>query len=190
MSHSVYKPFVQSALLPNVHCNELLVWFTASDFWYTIIIGSSQKLLWNILRPSRLMEILLVLSTGPVPSCAQQGLEGVDVSVTNPRLGCGPILINLVPPAPGEGVESVSLSSCQGQYSLVYGEGWGYFSQVQKPALPVKIWASSLGGVYSERQGQQSVGPAQHDPLILSHMIPKPSEMTPATDINTDPNCS
>lgn len=77
------------------------------------------------------------------------------LSWANPRLGCGPKPINMGPPASDERVEPVSFSPChQGQYSLTCGEGWGYLSQVQRPALPVRIWASTLGGVYSERQGQ------------------------------------
>ena len=46
--HAVY-PFVQTALLANVHCNELLVWFKASGFWYTINTRPSLKLLSAIL---------------------------------------------------------------------------------------------------------------------------------------------
>lgn len=33
-------PFIQTALLANVHCHELAFWFKASGFWNTIITGS------------------------------------------------------------------------------------------------------------------------------------------------------
>lgn len=42
-------PFVQTALPANVPCRESLVWFRASDFWYTIVTGSSPDLLWDSL---------------------------------------------------------------------------------------------------------------------------------------------
>lgn len=38
------NPFVYTALLANVLCDELFVWLKASDFWYTINIGPSLKL--------------------------------------------------------------------------------------------------------------------------------------------------
>lgn len=43
--YSIYF-FVPSVFLANVHCNELLFWFKAFSFWYTINTKSSSKLLW------------------------------------------------------------------------------------------------------------------------------------------------
>lgn len=44
-SHGVSsnKPFVQSASLAIVHCNESLVWLKVSGFWYTVITEPSSK---------------------------------------------------------------------------------------------------------------------------------------------------
>ena len=46
--HAVYL-FAQIALLANYHCNESLVRFKTSGFWYSISIGLSPKLLLDIL---------------------------------------------------------------------------------------------------------------------------------------------
>ena len=65
-------PLVQLVLSANVHCNESLVWFKASGFWYPIITGSSLELLSDTPRLSQVMEILQVsfhwtsLSQAPV----------------------------------------------------------------------------------------------------------------------------
>lgn len=50
--------FAQTSLLESIHCNELLAWFKASDFWYTINTVPSQRLLLDILLLSRVMKIL------------------------------------------------------------------------------------------------------------------------------------
>lgn len=55
--HTVDR-FAQTSLLENVHCNELLAWFMASDFWYTINTVPPQRLLLDILLLSRVMKIL------------------------------------------------------------------------------------------------------------------------------------
>ena len=44
-----FCPFAQTALLTNVHCNELLVWFKASGFRYPNDTGSSLRLFSDIL---------------------------------------------------------------------------------------------------------------------------------------------
>jgi hypothetical protein len=37
-------PFVHTSLLANIHCNDLLVWYEASGFCYSINTGSSLEL--------------------------------------------------------------------------------------------------------------------------------------------------
>lgn len=46
--YSIYF-FIPSVFPENVHRNELLFWFKAFSFWYTINTKSSSKLLWNVL---------------------------------------------------------------------------------------------------------------------------------------------
>ena len=41
VSHSVSHPFVHTALLANVHCNESLAWFEAFGFCYINSVGFS-----------------------------------------------------------------------------------------------------------------------------------------------------
>lgn len=50
--------FSRATLLFNVHCNESLVYFKASDFWYTLNTGLSPKLLLSILLLPQVKEIL------------------------------------------------------------------------------------------------------------------------------------
>ena len=45
--HIVY-PFVPSTWLTTAHCNESLVWFKASGFWYRNLPGSSPELFLNV----------------------------------------------------------------------------------------------------------------------------------------------
>ena len=54
----VEVPFVHTSLLANVHCNESLVWFEASDFCYTGNTGSSLRRLSDVLLLPRVMEFL------------------------------------------------------------------------------------------------------------------------------------
>lgn len=82
-------PFVQLALLANVHCNESLVWFKASAVWYTTITKFSPHLLWDFPRLPQFQRFCGYYSTGPVLLKRLQVLEGVDVR-TGQYLGYGP----------------------------------------------------------------------------------------------------
>lgn len=68
-------PFVQLALLENVHCNESLVWLKASAVWYTTITKFSPHLLWDFPRLPQVPEILWVLFHRTSPSEAPAGLR-------------------------------------------------------------------------------------------------------------------
>ena len=65
MKAEVWQPFVQTALLTNVHFNE--VWFEASGFYYAISTGSSMRLLSVALLLLCVIEILQLwfCRTGP-----------------------------------------------------------------------------------------------------------------------------
>lgn len=74
-------PFVHTSLLTKVLCSDLLVWFNASVFCYTIDTGSSLGLLLDSLLLPCVMEICSCRSVGPAPSYIQQFTDEVDVGV-------------------------------------------------------------------------------------------------------------
>ena len=65
-SHSIH-PFVHISLLANVHCNEPLVSFEVSGFYYTINTGSSPGLHLKVQLLPCVMEVLWlwIYKTGP-----------------------------------------------------------------------------------------------------------------------------
>lgn len=70
--YTVY-PLTQIVLLANVHCNELLVWFKASGFWYTIKTGLSPKLLSDT---QLLLQIIETLGLWFFRTCVMNDFEG------------------------------------------------------------------------------------------------------------------
>lgn len=68
--HIVY-PSAQTALLVNVHSNELLVWYKASGFCYIINTGPSPRLLSGILLLPQVMQLLWHGSAGHIWSLQQ-----------------------------------------------------------------------------------------------------------------------
>ena len=76
--HTV-DPLVQTIFLANAHCNELLVWFRASGFWYTINTGPSLKLLLVALSHG---DPVTVVPQDQSLHVLQQITDGVDVGVS------------------------------------------------------------------------------------------------------------
>lgn len=75
----IVHPFVPSA---TVHCNEPLVWFNASDSWYTILTGYALEFFWGFLFLGDLGGIVPQdLSLHKL----QQDPDGVDASVGQPK---------------------------------------------------------------------------------------------------------
>jgi hypothetical protein len=74
VSHSTH--FVHTSLLANVHCNESLVWFDISGFYYTIsTIRLSPGLLLDVLLLACFLEILQLW----------QFIDEIDIGVSQPK---------------------------------------------------------------------------------------------------------
>ena len=74
-------PFAHTCLLTNIHCNESLVWYKASDFCYSINIGTTgTPLRYAAVALCYEDTIILVLQDCTIYA-VQQFINGVDVRV-------------------------------------------------------------------------------------------------------------
>lgn len=88
LSHSV--PFHPNNLHVNVYYNDSLVCFKASRLCYNINTRPWKRVLSDILRFPRVMEILWLCFSGPAPSCALRLINGVVVGLGQLKSWSGP----------------------------------------------------------------------------------------------------